>query len=188
MAKTKIRRKSLSNKKRRSNKKKSVRRQKKVGGEKDIASEFIKYLKDKNNSKKCIKYGIKNSGEIIEPISGLKKKLFFEPPKKSDEAQSKFFNNVNLIAGFEVLTTCVESDDGESCVQSNCNPNTDIKVGSKVKVISKNKNGEVDEVYKEGKVDEVYKDGYYVTFLDNSNRFVSKNDVELLNPGDCKCK
>ncbi len=97
MAKTKIRRKSLSNKKRRSNKKKSVRRMKKVGG----------YVTCKDADTIC-KLGTNDM--IIEKVNALHTFVTNHPRCETFNAGVEKDADVKFITGYEG-TTEIKNDE-----------------------------------------------------------------------------
>lgn len=117
MAKTKIRRKSLSNKKRRSNKKKSVRRQKKVGGKvvyAENSAEGTGLLND--NIDKCVQYNSKTGEEVVIPAKTIL--------KKKTEERTNLLASINWHNGLRVTEGCKPDHEGKNCVKEDCNPST----------------------------------------------------------------
>jgi hypothetical protein len=82
MAKTKIRRKSLSNKKRRSNKKKSVRRMKKGGDDEEICKEAIRHCTLAKNTEKNVIINLKALDTFVGSHPNCN---IFESGKKDDD-------------------------------------------------------------------------------------------------------
>lgn len=136
MANTRIRRKSIRNKKRRNNKKKSVRRQKKVGGEiKTCENDITRCILNDNaevnnvyninalqkfadNHTKCNTFYSSIRNEELEAISITKKDLLDKIAYIRKEREKGYFTNANkvtkeLVSNFPVIRAskeCIEAE------------------------------------------------------------------------------